>query len=276
MAIFSCRVSSKAIAIAGGNALIKRQPEFNLIHINLEGSSSAKSLFKRMGSARRMATTGKVEISEEVQKEVKTTYLRSIVSIMENNKIPNSMVINLDQTSSKYVPGCNKTLALKGIKSVSVAGSTDKRTITATFSITKDGKFLPIQIIYGGKTSKSILPVSFPDSFLVSANENNYSNQKKSLKMLEHIIIPYVKKQLQNISLDPQYPALLIMDVFKGQMTKQVKDLLNENNIKLQKVPTNLTYLFQPPDVQGGPNGQAKRFMKNKFTLWYADQVKKE
>ena len=229
-----------------------------------------------MGSARRMATTGKVEISEEVQKEVETTYLHSIIPIMENNKIPNSMVINLDQTSSKYVPGCNKTLALKGIKSVSVAGSTDKRTITATFSITMDGKFLPIQIIYGGKTSKSILPVSFPDSFLVSAFENNYSNQKKSLKMLEHIIIPYVKKQLQNISLDPQYPALLIMDVFKDQMTKQVKDLLNENNIKLQKVPANLTCLFQPLDVQGGPNGQAKRFVKNKFTLWYSDQVKKE
>ena len=94
--------------------------------------------------------------------------------------------------------------------------------------------------------------------------------------MLEHIIIPYVKKQSQNLSLDPQYPALLIMDVFKGQMTEQVKDLLNENNIKLQKVPPNLTYLFQPLDVQGGPNGHAKRFMKKKFTLWYADQVKSE
>ena len=56
--------------------------------------------------------------------------------------------------------------------------------------------------------------------------------------MLEHIIIPYVKKQRQNLSLDPQYPALLIMDVFKGSMTEQVKDLLNEKNIKLQKVPT--------------------------------------
>ena len=49
---------------------------------------------------------------------------------------------------------------------------------------------------------------------------------------------------------------------------EQVKDLLNENNIKLQKVPANLTYLFQPLDVQGGPNGHAKRFMKKKFTLW--------
>ena len=94
--------------------------------------------------------------------------------------------------------------------------------------------------------------------------------------MLEHIIIPYVKKQRQNLSLDPQYPALLIMDVFKGQMTEQFKDLLNENNIKLQKVPPNLTYLFQPVDVQGCPNGHAKRFMKKKFTLWYTDQVKSE
>ena len=66
------------------------------------------------------------------------------------------------------------------------------------------------------------------------------------------------------------------MDMFKGHMTKQVKDLLNKNNIKLQKVPANLTYLFQPLDVQGGPNGHEKRFKKKKFVLWYADQVKSE
>ena len=93
--------------------------------------------------------------------------------------------------------------------------------------------------------------------------------------MLEHIIIHCVKKECQKLSLDPQYPALLIMDVFKDQMMKQVKDLLNENNIKLQNVLANLTYLFQLLDVQGGPNGHAKRFMK-KFTFWYADQVKSE
>ena len=141
-----------------------------------------------MGFLRRMATTGKVEISEEVRKEVETTYLHLIVSIMENNKIPKSMVTNLDQIPSKHVPGYNKTLAPKGIKSVSVA-----KTITVTIGITMDGKFLPMQIIYSGKTSKSIPPVSFPDSSLVSANKKHYINEKESLKMLEHIIIPYVK-----------------------------------------------------------------------------------
>ena len=66
------------------------------------------------------------------------------------------------------------------------------------------------------------------------------------------------------------------MDEFKGQMMKPVKDPLNESNIKLSKVPVNLTYLFQPLDVGGGPNGHAKRFMKKKLTPWYADQVKSE
>ena len=77
--------------------------------------------------------TGKVEISEEVRNDVETIYLHSNVSVMENNKI--SVVISLDQIQLKYVPGCNKTLAPTGIKSVSVAGSTDKRTITATLNI---------------------------------------------------------------------------------------------------------------------------------------------
>ena len=220
-----------------------------------------------------MAKTGKVQISEEVRKEMEMTYFHSIVSRIENKKIPKSLVINLDQTPSIYVPGCNKTLAPKGAKSVSIAGSTDKRTITATFSITMDGQFLPMQLIYCGKTTKSIPRVSFPDGFLVSANLKQYRNDEESLKMMEHIIIPYVKNQSKILKLDAEYPAMLIMDVFKGQMTDPVKEILKKNNIVLQKIPANLTYLFQPLDVQGDPNGYAKKFMKKKFTLWYADQV---
>ena len=131
-----------------------------------------------MGFVRRMAMTGKVPISEEVRKEVEMTYFHSIVTTIENKKIPKSLVINLDQTPSKYVPGCNKTLAPKGVKNVSIARSTDKRTITATFSITMDGQFLPMQIIYGGKTSKSIPRVPFSDRFLFSANPSTIATTR--------------------------------------------------------------------------------------------------
>ena len=186
------------------------------------------------------------------------------------------MVINLDQTPSKYVSRCNKTLAPKGTKRSTDkrTGSTDKRTITATFSITMDGQFLLMQVIYSGKTTKSIPRVSFPHGFLVSANLKHYSNEEYSLKMMEHIIL-YVKNQCKILKLDAEYPAMLIMDVFKGQMTDPVKEILKKNNIVLQRVPANLMYLFQPLDVQGGPNGYAKKFMKKKFTLWYPDQVQR-
>ena len=105
--------------------------------------------------------------------------------------------------------------------------------------------------------------------------QNDYSNEDESLKIMEHIIIPYVQKQRNTLKLDAEYPAMLLMDVYKGQMTDPVKEILKRNNNMLQKVPTNQTYLFQPLDVQGGPNGYAKLFMKKKFTLWYADQVQR-
>ena len=67
--------------------------------------------------------------------------------------------------------------------------------------------------------------------------------------------------------------ALLIIDVFKGQMTSPILEVLLNNNILLQSVPANFTYLFQPLDVQEGPNGFVKRLMKKKITDWYASQI---
>ena len=143
---------------------------------------------------------------------------------------------------------------------------------TATFSITFTGEFLPIQLIYGGKTTKSIPAVSFTSDFVISVNKK-HSIEKEALNMLENIIILYVEQQHVSLNLAFDHPALIIMDVFKGRMNCAVRELLHENHILLEKVPANLTYLFQPLDMQGDPNGYMKRFMKKKFTLWYSDQV---
>ena len=58
------------------------------------------------------------------------------------------------------------------------------------------------------------------------------------------------------------------MDVFKGQMTCAVRELLNENHILLEKVPANLTYLFQPLVVQRGSEWLREAFYEEKvYTL---------
>ena len=85
------------------------------------------------------------------------------------------------------------------------------------------------------------------------------------IQVLEEIIIPYAKKEREQLGMEKDQA---VMDVFKGQMTGPVLKVLLNNNILLQSVQANFTYLFQPLDVQRGPNGFVKRLMKRKFTNW--------
>ena len=66
-----------------------------------------------MSFVRRVATTGTVEISEKLKAEIEAVYLYGIMQKINGRKIPSSIIISLDQTSSKFVPGCNKTLLKK-------------------------------------------------------------------------------------------------------------------------------------------------------------------
>ena len=47
--------------------------------------------------------TGKVEIPAGAKKEAELTFLHEIVNNVEKFQIPSSLVLNLDQTNSKYV-----------------------------------------------------------------------------------------------------------------------------------------------------------------------------
>ena len=131
---------------------------------------------------------------------------------MEKNGIPSCLVINLDQTPLKYIPSARQTLAKKGVKSVSIAGSADKRSITGTFLITLEGHFLPMQLIYGGKTEKCLPRFNFPESFSLCANPKHFSNTAESIKVIGGVVIPYIEKQRQELE-KPNQAALLIMDV---------------------------------------------------------------
>ena len=85
-----------------------------LDHIDLDSSSWAKIPFCRMGSKKRMKTTGKIEITDEAKKEAQRLYLHHIASLVDDHNIPDSIILNLDQTKVKYIPNANQTLAKKG------------------------------------------------------------------------------------------------------------------------------------------------------------------
>ena len=92
--------------------------------------------------------------------------------------------------------------------------------------------------------------------------------------MLDEIIIPYVKRERTRLELCENQYALLILDVFKGQMTEPVTKKMEKNHILYVRVPANMTNLFQPLDLT--VNGSFKALMKSDFTEWYSKEISKQ
>ena len=130
---------------------------------------------------------------------------------------------------------------------------------------------LRFQLIYGGKTTRSLPPVSFPESFSLSVNPKHFSNTNEVIKHIKEIVVPYVNQQRKELQL-PDQPALLIMDAFRGQLTDPVTTTLKENHIYVVFVPNNMTDLFQPLDLT--TNKWVKNFMKKKFCDWFTCQLR--
>ena len=131
------------------------------------------------------ATTGQILIPADTQKE-ELKLLYQIVSHVDNYQLPTSLIINFDQTPSKYVQVSLMTMQKKGTTNVPISGVDNKRSITATFAFTT---VLLMHIIYKGKTNPSLPRVNFLQKFSLSVNEKYYSNEKQSLKFLKDIII---------------------------------------------------------------------------------------
>ena len=146
--------------------------------------------------------------------------------------------------------------------------------ITVTFAIAFSGKFLPIQLIHGGKTTQSIPKVAFPKNFSLSANSSHYSNSEELLKFLKEIVIPDVDNERCQLKLPKEQKALMVMDVFTCQMTEDVVKQYEDNNIFIVNVPNNITKYYQPLDVT--VNGHCKKFLKRKFTQWYWAEVTRQ
>ena len=185
------------------------------------------------------------------------------------------MIINFDQNHLPDVITGKSTLNEKGAKSVPLQGKGEKKQSTGTFAVSMTGDFLPMQLMYDGKTPRCLpKDVEFPKEFDVTFTLNHWSNEKKSKRLLDNVIFPYLKKKEHDLGLPGDQKSLLIYDVFTGQTTENMKEYIEENDCVIVYVPNNMTHYFQPLDLT--VNAVAKHFLKDKFELWYANEVKKQ
>ena len=267
-------IINTAIVIAAGLGIVKKvKPailEYNGGYVVLK-KSWAKYFLSSLDFVKRKATTKKPKFAPSNFEELKSQYLMDIMAVVTMEDVPAEMIVNWDQTAIKYIPVSNWTMAKEGSKRVEVAGIDDKRQITATFAASLSGNFLPVQLVYEGKTTRCHPAVDFPDGFHVTHTPNHWCNEETMISYIEAVIVPYMAEKRKQLGLDPKHSGLVILDEFKGQTTSRVLNLLQSHNLFYVIVPPNCTDRLQPLDVS--VNRAAKQFLRKKFENWYADNI---
>ena len=256
------------------NGLVRANPieygryaEFNV------SRSWTRSLYQRMNFSRRAVTTSRLIITRSLWTEVRSQYLFETIDKALTYDIPDELIINVDQTPSKFVATDNVTMAAKGEKHISRAGASDKRAITVTLAETSDGEILPFQLIYTGKTKRSLPSVKFSKGFCLAYNPKHWSNETETLRLIDEVLVPYITKVKEAKSLPPTQKSLLLWDAFKAQSTEVVKASLEANKIEVVTVPKNMTHLLQPFDLT--TNAVFKKFEKRAFSEYFTSCIMK-
>ena len=224
-----------------------------------------------MNFVRRIVTTSRPVVTEALWIEIRTSFLHGICTLVQTHNIPYELIINIDQTPSKYVPFSSVTMAEKKSKHVPKQGADAKAAIILTLAETLSGDMLPFQMIYTDKTSHSLPTAELPEGFLLGFNKSQWSNDEETLRMLKEVISPYITKVKKKLKFPQNQVACLILDAFKDQSTEKVKLELEHLNIKDVKVPKNMTHLLQPLDLT--TNGVVKKMEQREFSDYFTNCI---
>ena len=115
-----------------------------------------------MKFVQRKATTSKSKHTVQDFAKLKRQYLEDVKATVTMEEIPPELILNGDQTGIKLVPGSSWTMNQQGARRVELVGVNDKRQITAVLCGSLLGDFLPLQLIYKGKTPRYHPRFNFP------------------------------------------------------------------------------------------------------------------
>ena len=102
----------------------------------------ARRLLGRLNFVKRRGST-KAKLIPEDFSQLRDQFLSDIRTIVHFDNIPPGLILNWDHTGINYVPMSSWTLETKGATKVPIAAIDDKRQITAVFTCSMRGDFLP-------------------------------------------------------------------------------------------------------------------------------------
>ena len=74
-----------------------------------------------------------------------------------------------------------------------------------------DGKLLPTQVIYAGKTPACLPKDQYPADWYLTYSKNRWSNEHTMMGYLHNILIPYENATRDSLKLSKIHPAVVIL-----------------------------------------------------------------
>ena len=123
---------------------------------------------------------------------------------------------------------CQTGQWIKGSKQVEVVDIDNKRqsnTHHTWFAASLSGHFLPMQLVYEGKTTKCHPAVKFPVGWQVTHMPNHWCNEETMIDCIESVVVPYNYDTEKKTTSNLKHTRLVNLDKFKGQTTSRVLNL---------------------------------------------------
>lgn len=225
----------------------------------------------RLGYVKRKEAKTHGKLAEDFDL-VRERFLERFRSATLDNDVPDELIINFDQTGIDVVPISNWIMAQEGAKQLSITAIDDKRHLTAVMACSMTGYFLPLQMIYTGKTEKCLPNFKFPSEWDITYSENHWSNETTMLQYVENILVPYFVNTKKQLKLPEEQKTIVLMDVFAVHRTDKFLSALKAHHIIPVFLPASCTGELQPLELHG--NRELKDLLKKAFISWFADQVR--
>jgi len=204
---------------------------------------------------------------------------KRIAATMEMHDVHPSLVINLDQTGVKLVPSSAWTYEKRNSSSVAVIGADDKRQITACLASALSGDLLPLQLIFQGKTERSLpekTAASIASLCHLTFSENHWSSQTTMRQYISEIVMPYAETCIRKHRLHADAHIILVLDAWAVHRSEEFRLFLRVQHprIHLVFVPANCTSKLQVADV--ALQRPFKHSITRRFNEWAVGQIKEQ
>ena len=167
------------------------------------------------------------------------TDVRSFRDFISRNRrrLEPDFIMNMDETPFYFDNVPSKTVDIVGSKSVRVLTTgSDKKRCTVVLGISDCGVFLRTMVIFKGKRKLNLV---HPDSIIVRVQDKAWMDERLMIEWMELCVRPFTERK----------PAILVLDSFRGHLTKDVNAAMKKINVCPAVIPGGCTSLLQPLDV---------------------------